>query len=48
MSKTKLTIKDLFEKKGKEKLTELCVTNTLEAYASEQAGIDMLIVGFNT
>ena len=48
MSKTKLTIKDLLEKKGKEKLTELCVTNSLEAYASEQAGIDMLIVGFNT
>ena len=48
MPKTKLTIKDLFEKKGKEKLTELCVTNALEAHASEQAGIDMLIVGFNT
>ena len=44
---TKLTVKDLFEKKGKEKLTELCVTNALEAYASEQAGIDILIVSFN-
>ena len=47
MQKTKLTVKDLFEKKGKEKLTELCVTNALEAYASEQAGINMLIVSFN-
>ena len=47
MQKTKLTIKDLLEKKGKEKLTELCVTNSLEAYASEQAGINMLIVSFN-
>ena len=47
MQKTKLTVKDLLEKKGKEKLTELCVTNALEAYASEQAGINMLIVSFN-
>ena len=47
MQKTKLTIKDLLDKKGKEKLTELCVTNALEAYASEQAGINMLIVSFN-
>ena len=43
----KLTVKDLFEKKGKQKLTELYVTNSLEAYASEQAGIDILIVSFN-
>ena len=43
---TKLTVKDLFEKKGKQKLTELYVTNALEAHASEQAGIDILIVSF--
>ena len=47
MKKTKLTVKDLLEKKGKQKLTELYVTNALEAYASEQAGIDILIAGFN-
>ena len=29
----KLTVKDLFDKKGKVKLTELYVTNALEAYA---------------
>ena len=43
----KLTVKDLFEKKGKQKLIELYVTNSLEAHASEQAGIDILIVSFN-
>ena len=43
---TKLTVKDLFEKKGKQKLTELYVTNSLEAHASEKAGIDILIVSF--
>ena len=43
---TKLTVKDLFEKKGKKKLTELYVTNALEAHASEEAGIDILIVSF--
>ena len=42
----KLTVKDLFEKKGKQKLTELYVTNSLEAHASEEAGIDILIVSF--
>ena len=47
MKKIKLTVKDLFRKKGKEKLTELYVTNALEAYASEQAGIDILIATFN-
>ena len=47
MKKIKLTLKDLFRKKGKEKLTELYVTNALEAYASEQAGIDILIATFN-
>ena len=40
----KLTVKDLFDKKGKVKLTELYVTNALEAYAAEQAGIDIQIV----
>ena len=43
---TKLTVKDLFEKKGKVKLTELYVTNALEAYAAEEAGIDIQIVSF--
>ena len=32
--------------KGKVKVTELYVTNALEAYAAEQAGIDMQIVSF--
>ena len=39
---TKLTVKDLFEKKGKVKLTELYVTNALEANAAERAGICLL------
>ena len=39
---TKLTVKDLFEKKGKVKLTELYVTNALEAHAAERAGIDFV------
>ena len=43
---TKLTVKDLFDKKGKVKLTELYVTNALEAYAAEKAGIDIQIVSF--
>jgi len=43
---TKLTVKDLFEKKGKVKLTELYVTNALEAHAAERAGIDIQIVSF--
>ena len=43
---TKLTVKDLFEKKGKVKLTERYVTNALEAYAAEKAGIDIQIVSF--
>ncbi len=43
---TKLTVKNLFEKKGKDKLTELYVTNALEAYAAEKAGIDIQIVSF--
>ena len=37
---TKLTVKDLFERKVRVKLTELYVTNALEAYAAEKAGID--------
>ena len=41
-----LTVKDLFDKKGKVKLTELYVTNSLEAYAAEQAGVDIQIVSF--
>ena len=43
---TKLTVKDLFERKGKVKLTELYVTNALEAYAAEEVGIDIQIVSF--
>ena len=43
---SKLTVKDLFDKKGKVKLTELYVTNALEAYAAEQAGVDIQIVSF--
>ena len=43
---TKLTVKDLFERKGRVKLTELYVTNALEAYAAEKAGIDIQIVSF--
>jgi 3-methyl-2-oxobutanoate hydroxymethyltransferase len=43
---SKLTVKDLLDKKGKEKLTELYVTNALEAHAAEQAGINILIVSF--
>ena len=43
---TKLTVKDLFYKKGKVKLTELYVTNALEAHAAERAGIDIQIVSF--
>ena len=43
---SKLTVKDLFDKKGKVKLTELYVTNALEAFAAEQAGIDIQIVSF--
>ena len=43
---TKLTVKDLFHKKGKVKLTELYVTNALEAHAAERAGIDIQIVSF--
>ena len=43
---TKLTVKDLFEKKQKVKLTELYVTNSLEAHAAEKAGIDIQIVSF--
>ena len=35
---TKLTVKDLFERKGRVKLTELYVTNALEAYAAEKSG----------
>ena len=43
---SKLTVKDLLDKKGKEKLTELYVTNALEAHAAEQVGINILIVSF--
>tara|TARA_Y100000768_G_scaffold386727_1_gene375863 strand:+ start:160 stop:987 length:828 start_codon:yes stop_codon:yes gene_type:complete len=43
---SKLTVKDLLERKGKVKLTELYVTNSLEAFAAEKAGIDIQIVSF--
>ena len=40
----KLTIKDLFDLKGKRKLTEVHPANEEECRACEAAGIDMLIV----
>jgi 3-methyl-2-oxobutanoate hydroxymethyltransferase len=40
----KLTIKDLFDLKGKRKLTEIHPANEEECCACEAAGIDMLIV----
>ena len=42
---SKLTVKDLFDKKGKVKLTELYVTNALEAFAAEQASGFAIYVG---
>jgi 3-methyl-2-oxobutanoate hydroxymethyltransferase len=43
----KLTIKDLFDLKGKRKLTEVHPANEEECRACEAAGIDMLIVEEN-
>ena len=40
----KLTIKDLFDLKGKRQLTEVHPVNEEECRACEAAGIDMLIV----
>ena len=42
--KKKLTVKDLFDLKGKRKLTELTVNNPMEAEACEEAGIDIINV----
>lgn len=39
----KLTVKDLFDLKGKRQLTEIYVRNAKEASACEAAGIDMII-----
>ena len=39
----KLTVKDIFDAKGKRQLTELLVATEDEARAAEEAGIDMLI-----
>ena len=45
--KKKLTVKDILNCKGKKKLTEVYVHNTIEAEACEQAGIDMIISSEN-
>ena len=45
--KKKLTVKDILNSKGKKKLTEVYVHNTIEAEACEQAGIDMIISSEN-
>ena len=43
--KKKLTVKDLFELKGKEKLVEILVKNVEEATAAEKVGFEMLATG---
>jgi predicted TIM-barrel enzyme len=40
---SKLTLKDLFEAKGKRHLTQVFVRTPNEAAACEEAGIDMLV-----
>ena len=39
------TVRDIIELKGKKKLTQVRVTNALEAAAAEEAGIDLLLTG---
>jgi 3-methyl-2-oxobutanoate hydroxymethyltransferase len=39
----KLTVKDIFDLKGKRQLTEVYVSNPFEASACEAAGIDMMV-----
>ena len=39
------TVRDIIELKGKKKLTQVRVTNTEEAAAAEEAGIDLLLTG---
>ena len=41
--KKKLTVKEIFECKGKKKLTEVYTHNHLEAEACEIAGIEMIV-----
>ena len=41
----KLTVKDIFDLKGKRQLTEVYVSTPTEAAACEAAGIDMIITG---
>ena len=45
--KKKLTVKEILNCKGKKKLTEVYVHNTVEAEACEKAGIDMIISSEN-
>ena len=45
--KKKLTVKEILNCKGKKKLTEVYVHNTIEAEACETAGIDMIISSEN-
>ena len=45
--KKKLTVKEILNCKGKKKLTEVYVHNTIEAEACEKAGIDMIISSEN-
>ena len=45
--KKKLTVKEILSCKGKKKLTEVYVHNTIEAEACEKAGIDMIISSEN-
>ena len=40
------TIKDLFELKGKKKLTQINVKNSIEAKIALEANIDLLITGY--
>ena len=39
------TVRDIIQLKGKKKLTQVRVTNTEEAAAAEEAGIDLLLTG---
>jgi 3-methyl-2-oxobutanoate hydroxymethyltransferase len=43
----KLTVKDIFDLKGKRQFTEVYVSNSAEASACEAAGIDMIVTSEN-
>jgi 3-methyl-2-oxobutanoate hydroxymethyltransferase len=47
MAAKKLTIKDIFDLKGKRQMTEVYVGNPGEAAAAEAAGIDMMVTSAN-